>query len=55
MTDMDVPVSGTRIACDDDQGSGPAVVRLHGLTGTDAAPGLGRRSAAFLGVGPGAS
>lgn len=33
---MDVLVRGTRIACDDG-GSGPPVVRLHGLTGSRAA------------------
>jgi pimeloyl-ACP methyl ester carboxylesterase len=36
MAVVDVPVRGTRIACDD-TGSGPPVVRLHGLTGSRAA------------------
>lgn len=35
MAAMDVPVRGTRIAYDD-EGSGPVVVRLHGLTGSRA-------------------
>jgi 3-oxoadipate enol-lactonase len=38
MVGMDVQVRGTRIAYDD-AGSGPLVVRLHGLTGSRAADG----------------